>query len=130
MNRGMLIHKFGYSRAPARPVIPPRAYKWLYNNQMTYKPRRINPTTIEVFAQQDIIVNPNGNANVTLEVGIEMAFGKVLVSFHQHIRDRGITVENILVPDNIENIMITLRNSSSNIVEMKAGEPICYLIYV
>ena len=124
----MPIHKFG--RRPSRVVIPPKVFIWKYDNQMTYKPRRINSTVVEVYAQQDITVDANSTKSVALDVGIEMAYGKVLISFHQHIRDRGITVENILVPENIDNILINLRNSSSNNVEMRSGDPLCYLIYV
>ena len=58
-----------------------------------------------------------------------MSEGVVLVSLSNSLKDKRCSLQNEISLENSENIIITIKNNSNEIVEIEKNELLCYVCY-
>lgn len=126
----MPVHKFIRKPQPSRPRSLPRTILWHPAEEVAHPARRVNSNLWEVFIQQDINIPSQGLKTFTLQFGIKLTLGVVLVSLSQQLKNLKCSIQNETIAENTDDIVITIQNNSSEEVPIKAGESLCYLIYI
>jgi hypothetical protein len=123
----MAIHKL--ITKPPIPKVPPKAILWLPAN-VEYPPKKMNDNMWQVYVQEEIVIPRQSVKIVALKFGVKLTLGVVLISLKQQLKSLRCSIQNESVVEDTQDIIITLQNNSSNDLTIRAGESICYIIYV
>lgn len=125
---GQPIHKFITKRnLPLRFRPRPDSIFW--------KPKQVKYGHIrqglrwEIFAQRPITIQPK--TTFTMELGFGHSIkGKCLVSLRQKLIEKELLIlQDGTVPEDVEDIIITIQNNSDTAVIIKERDSLCYINY-
>ena len=112
-----------------RPETPPVPIFWRPYDNLKYPHEKQHNYKWSVLSQDDITIESNVSKIITLKFGVTIALGAVIISLPQSLKLQRITLSNQTVVEDVDDIVVTLHNSSSSLVKLKAGEILCYLVY-
>ena len=102
---------------------------WSPHNGVNYEPTKINSVRWEIYAQEDIQLEPKQIKLYTLNFGVAFSLGLVVVSLVNDLKLKRICIQNETVVENVEDIVISIQNNADSDFSMKAGEKLCHLTY-
>ena len=121
----MNIRKFN-----AKPkTIPPKTIQWRPLREVKYPAQKVNPMTWEIFSQQEIKLDPREVKQIRLRLGFMMSEGVVLTALANSLKYKWCNLQNEVNLEDVENIVITLTNNSSEIVDIREHELLCRVSY-
>ena len=108
----MNIHKFN-----VKPIYyPTKTIKWLIPDNIRRFFKKVNTTTWEVYAQNDLILKPKEVKFIMLGIGFMMSEGVVLSSLNESLTIKRISLQNgVYLTDTLNTIIVLTNNSSENI---------------
>ena len=113
----MNIHKFNVK--PKTTLS--KMIQWQPLRDVKYPAQKVNPMTWKIFSRQEIKVDPKEVKQIRLGFGFMMSEGVVLAN---SLKYKWCSLQNEVNLKNVEDIMITLTNNSSEIVNIQ--EHVCY----
>jgi hypothetical protein len=96
--------------------------------EVTYPPIRHSPRW-EMFAQQATTIEPGSSRTLVLAFRVSMTAGICLVSFRQDIKEKRRSLQYGTVSEDVEDIIITIKNNSDWVVTINEGDSLCYINY-
>ena len=121
----MNIHKFNVK--PKTNLS--KTIHWKPLQEVKYPALKINSITWEIFSQENIKLKPNEAKQLQLGLGFIMSEGVVLVALANSLKDKRCSLQNEVSLENSENIVITITNNSSEIIEIEEPELLCRVCY-
>ena len=121
----MNIHKFNVKPKPK----PHKTIKCIIPQDVKYPALKINSITWEIFSQEDIKLKPKEAKQLRLGLGFIMSQGVVLSSLANSLRDKWCSLQNEVSLEDSEDIVITITNNSSHIVDIQSHELLCRVCY-
>ena len=116
----MNIHKFN-----TKPkTIPPKTIQWLLK-EAKYPARKVNSTTLEIFSQEDIKLEPQEVKEIQLGIGFMMREGVALVGLDNSLKYKRCSLQNKINLEEAEDIVVTLANNSIEIIDIWEHELLC-----
>ena len=110
----MNIHKFN-----TKPkTLPPKTIQWRLLREEIYPARKVNLMTWEIFSQQKIKLDQKEVKQIRLGLGFIMSEGVVLTALVNSLKYKWCSLQNEVNLEDIEDIMITLTNNSSEVVDI------------
>ena len=95
-----------------------------------HKPiRRKGGLRWEIFAQQQISIQPGKTFTAALGFGVGMTRGMCLISLRQELKLKRCSLQDGTVPEDVADIIITIQNNSESVVIVNEGDSLCYIIY-
>lgn len=129
MNRSSsTISKFGWS--PRRPATPPIAVLFHPFADLKFPHQKENQNKCVIFLQEDIILQPNTSKIITLQMGVQLSFGVVLISLTQELKMQKCSLSNESIVEDTDNIVVTLHSNADKPLTIKAGDVLCNLTFV
>ena len=125
----MPIHKFIH-KCPRVPSRPPVAVVWHPYEDLQHPPVQLDEFKWLVYAQKDITVVPHGSNMLTLQIGVNLSMGIVLISLDHKLKASRCSLMNESVAAPTSNIITTIQNNSDKIVKINKGDEICYLTFI
>ena len=119
----MNIHKLNVKPK----TIPPKTIQWRPLQKVKYPARKVNSMTWEIFSQEDIKLNPKEVKQIRLGIGFMMSEGVVLVALANSLKHKWCSLQNEVNLEDVEDIVITLTNNSSEIIEIREHELLCHV---
>ena len=121
----MNIHKFN-----VKPIYyPTKTIKWLIPDNIRRFFKKVNTTTWEVYAQNDLILKPKEVKFIMLGIGFMMSEGVVLSSLNESLTIKRISLQNgVYLNDTLNMIIVLTNNSSENILIPKLSS-LCLVCY-
>ena len=117
----MNIHKFN-----AKPkTISPKTIHWRPLREVKYPPRKVDSMTWEIFSQEEMKLKPKEVKQLQLGLGFMMNEGVVLVGLANYLKYKRCILKNKINLEDAEDIMITLRNNSNEIVDIREHKLLC-----
>ena len=109
----MNIHKFN-----VKPInYPTKTIKWIVPNDIRQYLKKVNGTTWEVYAQNDLILKPKEVKFILLGIGFYMSEGVVLSSLTEELTLKRISLQNgVYLSDTLNMIIVLTNNSNENIL--------------
>lgn len=129
---GMPIHKFITKRNPSSKI------RTRFHNDIFWLPKEVthkairrivNPPRWEIFAQRAIEIQPRSLVSLELGFGVRMTRGVCLVSLRQVIKEKGCSLQDGTISEDVEDIVITIQNNSESVVNIDKGDSLCYINY-
>lgn len=129
---GMPIHKFITKRNPSSKI------RTRFHNDIFWLPKEVthkairrivNPPRWEIFAQRAIEIQPRSSVSLELGFGVRMTRGVCLVSLRQVIKEKGCSLQDGTISEDVEDIVITIQNNSESVVNIDKGDSLCYINY-
>ena len=121
----MNIHKFNVKPK----TIPPKTIQWRPLREVKYPARKVNLMTWEIFSQQEIKLDPREVKQVRLGLGFMMSEGVVLTALANSLKYKWCSLQKEVNLEDIEDIVITLTNNSSEIVDIWEHKLLCRVCY-
>ena len=121
----MNIHKFNVKPK----TIPPKTIHWRPLREVKYPALKVNWITLEIFSQEDIKLKPTEVKQIRLGLWFIMSEGVVLVALANLLKNKRCSLQNEVSPEDAEDIVITIRNNSNEIVHIEKPEllwRVCY----
>ena len=81
----MPIHKFIHKRARV-PSRPPVAVVWYPHENQQHSPVQLDEFKWLIYAQEDITVASHGSNMLTLQIGVNLSMGVVLISLFDKLK--------------------------------------------
>src|SRR6218665_2501889 len=131
----MPIHKFITKRNPSTcSKIRTRFHNDIYwlPKEVTHKAIRqiMNPPLWEIFSQHAAVeIQPRSSVSHELGFGVRMTRGVCLVSLRQVIKEKGCSLQDGTIFEDVEDIVITIQNNSESVVSIGKGDFLCYINY-
>ena len=109
----MNIHKFN-----VKPIdYPTKTIKWMIPDPIRQYFKKVNTTTWEVYAQNDILLKPKEVKYIMLGIGFYMSGGVVLSSLNDKLTLKRVSLQNgIYLKDTLNMIIVLTNNSNENIL--------------
>ena len=109
----MNIHKFN-----VKPIdYPTKTIKWIIPEQLRQYFKKVNTTTWEVYAQNDLILKPKEVKYIMLGLGFYMSEGVVLSSLNNELTLKRVSLQNgIYLKDTLNMVIVLTNNSNENIL--------------
>ena len=109
----MNIHKFN-----VKPIYyPTKTIKWIVPNDIRQYLKKVNATTWEVYAQNDLMLKPKEVKFILLGIGFYMSEGVVLSSLTEELTLKRISLQNgVYLSDTLNMIIVLTNNSNENIL--------------
>ena len=109
----MNIHKFN-----VKPInYPTKTIKWIVPNDIRQYLKKVNGTTWEVYAQNDLMLKPKEVKFILLGIGFYMSEGVVLSSLTEELTIKRISLQNgVYLSDTLNMIIVLTNNSNENIL--------------
>ena len=125
----MPLHKFirKYPRVPGKP---PVAVVWHPYENLQHPPVRLDEFKWSVYAQEDITIAPHNSNMLTLQLGVNLSMGVVLISLDDKLKTARYSLMNESIAAPTNNITTTIQNNSDKIVTISKGEELCYLTFI
>ena len=121
----MNIHKFN-----VKPIdYPPKTIKWMIPDQIRQYFKKVNTTTWEVYAQNDLILKPKEVKFIMLGIGFMMSEGVVLTSLNESLTIKRISLQNGVYLTDTLNMIIVLTNNSSVNIQIPKLSSLCLVCY-
>ena len=114
----MNIHKFN-----VKPKHKPhKTIKCIIPQDVKYPAKKINSTTLEIFSQEDIKLQPKEVKQLKLGLGFMMSEGVVLVSLPNSLKGKWCSIQNEINLENTNDIITTISNNFKETVKIKENE--------
>ena len=109
----MNIHKFN-----VKPIYyPTKTIKWIVPNDIRQYLKKVNGTTWEVYAQNDLMLKPKEVKFILLGIGFYMSEGVVLSSLNESLTIKRVSLQNgVYLSDTLNMIIVLTNNSNENIL--------------
>ena len=121
----MNIHKFN-----VKPIYnPTKTIKWLVPDIIKQYVRKVNTTTWEVYAQNDLILKPKEVKFIMLGIGFMMSEGVVLSSLNDSLTKKRISLQNSVYLTDTLNMIVVLTNNSSENIQLPKSTMLCLVCY-
>ena len=121
----MNIHKFN-----VKPIYyPAKTIKWLIPDNIRRFFKKVNTTTWEVYAQNDLILKPKEVKFIMLGLGFTMSEGVVLSSLNDELTIKRISLQNGVYLNDTHNMIIVLTNNSSVNIQIPKLSSLCLVCY-
>ena len=121
----MNIHKFN-----VKPIdYPAKTIKWLIPDNIRNFFKRVNTTTWEVFAQNDLILKPKEVKFIMLGIGFMISEGVVLSSLNESLVKKRISLQNGIYINDTLNMIVVLTNNSSENIQIHKLSSLCLICY-
>ena len=121
----MNIHKFNI-----KPIdYPAKTIKWLIPDNIRRFFKKVNTTTWEVYAQNDLILKPKEVKFIMLGIGFMMSEGVVLSSLNESLTIKRISLQNGVYLNDTLNMIIVLTNNSSVNIQIPKLSSLCLVCY-
>ena len=121
----MNIHKFN-----VKPIdYPAKTIKWLIPDNIRRFFKKVNTTTWEVYAQNDLILKPKEVKFIMLGLGFTMSEGVVLSSLNDELTIKRISLQNGVYLNDTLNMIIVLTNNSSVNIQIPKLSSLCLVCY-
>ena len=105
----MNIHKFN-----VKPIdYPTKTIKWLIPDQLRQYFKKVNSTTWEAYAHNDIMLKPKEVKFIMLGIGFILSEGVVLSSLNDELTIKRVSLQNGVYLKDTQNMIIVLTNNSS-----------------
>ena len=105
----MNIHKFN-----VKPIdYPAKTIKWMIPNQLRQYFKKVNSTTWEAYAHNDIMLKPKEVKFIMLRIGFILSEGVVLSSLNDELTIKRVSLQNGVYLKDTQNMIIVLTNNSS-----------------
>lgn len=118
----MSVHKFGTMPG----FIKSPNVRWMLK-ETKYNPIRRSETTWEIFAQQQLVIKPKETMAVSLQFGVQISAGVILISLKQAIKQNKCSIRNETVLEDVDNIIVVIENHSDNTITVNEGSSLCYV---
>ena len=121
----MNIHKFNI-----KPIYyPTKTIKWLIPDNIRRFFKKVNTTTWEVYAQNDLKLKPKEVKFIMLGIGFMMSEGVVLASLSESLTKKRISLQNGVYLTNTLNMIVVLTNNTSEPIRIPNLTPLCLVCY-
>ena len=121
----MNIHKFN-----VKPIYyPTKTIKWLIPDNIRRFFKKVNTTTWEVYAQNDLILKPKEVKFIMLGIGFMISEGVVLSSLNESLVKKRISLQNGVYLTNTLNMIVVLTNNTSEPIRIPNLTPLCLVCY-
>ena len=121
----MNIHKFN-----VKPIdYPAKTIKWMIPDQIRQYFKKVNSTTWEVYAHNDIILKPKEVKFIMLGIGFILSEGVVLTSLNNELTIKRVSLQNGVYLSNTQNMVIVLTNNSSENILIPKLTMLCLVCY-
>ena len=121
----MNIHKFN-----VKPIYyPTKTIKWIIPDNIRRFFKKVNTTTWEVYAQNDLILKPKEVKFIMLGIGFLMSEGVVLTSLNDSLTKKRISLQNGVYLTDTLNMIIVLTNNSSENIQIPKLTSLCLVCY-
>jgi hypothetical protein len=119
---GMPIHKF--IRKYERPL--PVPVKWLQHENLAH-PAKPLPAKWEILAQHSLTIQPRLAITLSLGIGVRLIRGVCSVSHRQTLKEKRCSLQDGFIAESVDDIIITIQNNSDAVVNIEAGESLCFV---
>ena len=121
----MNIHKFN-----VKPInYPTKTIKWIIPDNIRQYLKKVNNTTWEVYAQNDLILKPKEVKFILLGIGFYMSEGVVLSSLTEELTIKRISLQNGVYLNDTLNMIIVLTNNSNENILIPKLTMLCLVCY-
>ena len=121
----MNIHKFN-----VKPIdYPAKTIKWLIPDQIRQYFKKVDATTWEVYAHNDIILKPKEVKFIMLGIGFILSEGVVLTSLNNELTIKRVSLQNGVYLSDTQNMVIVLTNNSSENILIPKLTMLCLVCY-
>ena len=121
----MNIHKFN-----VKPIYNlTKTIKWLVPDIIKQYVKKVNTTTWEVYAQNDLILKPKEVKFIMLGIGFMMSEGVVLSSLSESLTKKRISLQNGVYLTDTLNMIVVLTNNSSENIQIPKSTMLCLVCY-
>ena len=121
----MNIHKFN-----VKPIdYPAKTIKWMIPDQIRQYFKKVNSTTWEVYAHNDIILKPKEVKFIMLGIGFILSEGVVLTSLNNELTIKRVSLQNGVYLSDTQNMVIVLTNNSSENIIIPKLSMLCLVCY-
>lgn len=120
---GMPIHKFitKYLRLEEPPVV------YGPHSDLQHPPCTGTKWKMEIYAQESFAIQPRSSLTVNLRFGVLIRRGMVFVSLKQSLKIKRCSLQDGVVSETVDDIIVTIQNSSDAGVIVNAGESMCFI---
>lgn len=128
----MPVHKF-ITKPETRDIrTQPDSVHWVPKETTTHNPIRQNGgLRWEILAQETMTIQPGKTSTVKLGFGVRITRGMCLISLKQDMKQKGCSLQDGTVSEDVEDIIITIQNNSDDAVAtINEGDSLCYVNYV
>ena len=122
----MNIHKFNVK------MIHPqnnKTIKWMVPDHLRQYLKKVNATTWEVYAQNDLMLKPKEVKFILLGIGFILSEGVVLSSLNNELTIKRVSLQNGVYLSNTQNMIIALTNNSSENILIPRLTMLCLVCY-
>ena len=91
--------------------------------------KKVNTTTWEVYAQNDLILKPKEVKFIMLGIGFMMSEGVVLSSLNESLTKKRISLQNGVYLTDTLNMIIVLTNNSNENIQIHKLTSLCLVCY-
>ena len=121
----MNIHKFN-----VKPIYyPTKTIKWMIPDNIRQYFEKVNTTTWEVYAQNDLMLKPKEVKFILLGIGFIMSEGVVLSSLNDELTIKRVSLQNGVYLNDTHNMIIVLTNNSSENILIPKLTMLCLVCY-
>ena len=121
----MNIHKFN-----VKPIdYPAKTIKWMIPDQIRQYFKKVNSTTWEVYAHNDIMLKPKEVKFIMLGIGFILSEGVVLSSLNDELTIKRVSLQNGVYLKDTQNMIIVLTNNSSENILIPKLTMLCLVCY-
>ena len=124
------IHKLGWNYRPHVPSKPPTGFLYYPFQDLQLQHVREDDIKWNILSQEELKLSPNTSKTLTLQFGVKLALGVVLISVTQELKAMKCSLSNESVVEDVENIIIVLHNNSDKEIVINEVEIFCHLTYV
>ena len=120
----MNIHKFN-----VKPIYPPKTINWIIPDHLKQYFKKVNGTTWEVYAQNDLILKPKEPKFLMLLMGFKMCGGFVLTSLNDKLTLNRVSLQNGIYLNDTQNMVIVLTNNTNENIILPRLTMLCLVCY-
>ena len=121
----MNIHKFN-----VKPIdYPTKTIKWLIPDNIRRFFKKVNSTTWEAYAHNDIMLKPKEVKFIMLGIGFILSEGVVLSSLNDELTLKRVSLQNGVYLKDTQNMIIVLTNNSSENILIPKLTMLCLVCY-
>ena len=121
----MNIHKFN-----VKPIYyPTKTIKWIVPNDIRQYLKKVNGTTWQVYAQNDLMLKPKEVKFILLGIGFLMSEGVVLSSLTEELTIKRVSLQNGVYLNDTLNMIIVLTNNSNENILIPKLTMLCLVCY-
>ena len=121
----MNIHKFN-----VKPIdYPAKTIKWIIPDQIRQYFKKVDATTWEVYAHNDIILKPKEVKFIMLGIGFILSEGVVLTSLNNELTIKRVSLQNGVYLSDTQNMVIVLTNNSNENILIPKLTMLCLVCY-